>query len=248
MSFNSNDAIVTQLYCSLLVTVTPNYEFTDMILSDVFPDDISYNSVGSTKFATDVIVVDSGNDQRIQRWSQPLMEYDISYGVRTMEQLTALIHFFRAMRGRLYAFNYYDHVDGNSAKAVNYEARTAPDPTANDQALGTGDGHTYVFQLAKTYSSPTSGTTQVRPITRTIPGSVLVAVNGTPTSNFTVDNTTGLVTFSTPAAVALTHSVSKDAQSDGYGTTFTGEAGDFTPFAGYVANGHYMVVSGFPTD
>ena len=113
----------TQVCVQILSTRTPMYGFTNVILSDVFPDDISYNSVGSTRFATDVIVVDCGDDQRVGRWDQPLMEYDVAYGVRTMEQLTALITFFRAMRGRLYAFNYRDHVDYTSSVAVAYEAR-----------------------------------------------------------------------------------------------------------------------------
>ena len=75
---------VTQVSFYILATRSPNYRFISMVLPDVFPNDISYNSVGSTRFATDVIVVDSGDDQRVQRWSQPLMEYDVAYGVRTM--------------------------------------------------------------------------------------------------------------------------------------------------------------------
>jgi uncharacterized protein (TIGR02217 family) len=244
MSFNSNDRIVTQIYCSVLMTVSPSYEFTDMILSDVFPYDISYNSIGSTRFSTDVIVVDSGNDQRIQRWSQPLMEYDISYGVRTMEQLQALVSFFRAMRGRLYAFDYYDHLDASSSTAVIYEARTVPTPTAFDQVIGVGDGSTYVFQLQKTYASPQSGATQVRTITRTVSGSELVGINGNATTHFTVDSTTGLVTLTPPVTCSPSDAVSKTAQSSSY-CTITGEAGDFSGLSAYANNGHYVIVSGF---
>ena len=56
------------MYAQILATRTPLYEFIPLILSDVFPFDISYNSVGSTRFATDVVMVDSGDDQRIGRW------------------------------------------------------------------------------------------------------------------------------------------------------------------------------------
>ena len=131
---------MTTINYTILATRTPLYRFTNVILPDVFPYDISYNSVGSTRFATDVIVVDSGDDQRTQRWDQPLMEYDIAYGVRTMEQLHALISFFRAMRGRLYAFNYKDPVDHSSTLAMATEARSPPPPTPFDQQIGSGDG------------------------------------------------------------------------------------------------------------
>ena len=69
-----------------------------------------------------------------------------------------------------------------------------------DQIIGTGDGATTVFQLAKTYSSQTQN--QVRNITRPQPGTVIMAVNGTLNTNWTVDDTTGLVTFGTAPANA----------------------------------------------
>jgi uncharacterized protein (TIGR02217 family) len=71
-----------------------------------------------------------------------------------------------------------------------------------DQVIGIGDGTTTVFQLTKTYSSTTQS--QVRNITRPQPGTVIIAVNGTLNTNWTVDDTTGLVTFGTaPAANAV---------------------------------------------
>ena len=142
----------TRACVSILASRTPLYRFTDMILTDVFPYDISYNSVGSTRFATDVIVVDSGDDQRMSAGTQPLMEYDVAYGVRTMEQLPALIAFFRAMRGRLYAFNYRDHVDYTSLGRDDLRGAQRAADHAIDQAIGIGDGTTMTFQLTKTYS------------------------------------------------------------------------------------------------
>jgi uncharacterized protein (TIGR02217 family) len=220
---------IAQCYVQLLCTRSPNYEFIPMVLPDVFPHDISYNSVGSTRFATDVIVVDSGDDQRVGRWSQPLMEYDIAYGVRTMEQLMALIGFFRAMRGRLYAFCYQDNVDHSSSVPVAYEARTAPPITPTDQFIATGDGVTYQFQLIKTYA--TFSQSQVRTIYRPQPGTVVMAVNDAPVTNFTENDETGVVTFTIPYSKTFTDALSKD----GNGTSLiTGEAGDFNGFKPYV--------------
>ena len=55
----------TNVEATYLAIRAPNLKWIPMILDDVFPNDISYNSVGTIRFATDVIVVDSGDDQRI---------------------------------------------------------------------------------------------------------------------------------------------------------------------------------------
>ena len=236
---------MTTINYTILATRTPLYRFTNVILPDVFPYDISYNSVGSTRFATDVIVVDSGDDQRTQRWDQPLMEYDIAYGVRTMEQLHALISFFRAMRGRLYAFNYKDPVDHSSTLAMATEARSPPPPMPFDQQIGSGDGLSYQFQLSKTYRTPSGLANQVRSITRPDPASVRAAVNGAEISTWTVDADTGIVTLLSPVALTIGHAISKAALGNGGYTTITGQPGDFNALKPYAGRGRGVVLSGF---
>lgn len=191
---------VTQAFVQVLSHWTPNFEWIDMFNYVEFPHDISYNSIGATRFATDVSVVDSGDDQRVSRWSQPLMEYDVSYGVRTLEQLHAMVAFFRAMRGRREGFLYKDHADYTSSVATQVEARTAPAISALDQILGIGDGQTKKFQLIKRYQV-LPGLEQVRPINKPVVSSVLVAVDGVPVSNFSVDATNGVVTFVPPLSL-----------------------------------------------
>lgn len=181
----------------VLATRTRTFNWIEMLQYDIFPKDIGYNSIGATRFATDVAVVDSGADQRTSRWDQPLMEYDVAYGVRDIDQLQRLNIFFRAMRGRLYSFLYYDPLDHTSRATdqIDYTENFPADPT--DQLIATGDGSTKSFQLVKTYST-TSGLTQVRPITKPIEDTVVAAINGSPVSNFTVDLMSGIITFSTP--------------------------------------------------
>ena len=223
---------INQVYLNILCSRTPKYGFNSVILTDVFPFDISYQSVGSVRFATDVIIVDSGDDQRVGRWDQPLMEYDIAYGVRTMEQLIALIAFFRAMRGRLYAFNYRDNVDYTSSIPVAYEARRAPAITPLDQFIAVGDGSTYVFQLTKTYATATQS--QVRPIVRPEPGTTSVAINDITVANWTVDDTTGLVSFTSPYSQtfgALTKAASGGVFNE---ANINGVAGEFNGFIPYI--------------
>jgi len=226
---------MTQCFAQILCTRSPLYRTIAMVLADVFPNDISYNSVGSTRFATDVIVVDSGDDQRVQRWAQPLMEYDVAYGIRTMEQLLMLISFFRAMRGRFYSFCYQDNVDFTSSLPVKFEARSAPPIQCTDQVLGVGDGLTYVWQLVKNYNSSTQS--QQRTISRPQPGTTIMGVNAAKATNFTVDETTGLVTFTSPLVEAIGASVAFNGAGQ-----FSGPPGTFSAFLGKV--GSNVLVSG----
>jgi len=167
------------------------------------------------------------------------MEYDVAYGIRTMEQLSALIAFFRAMRGRFYSFCYQDNVDFSSAVAIAYEARAAPPLTPLDQQLGLGDGLTFTFQLQKVYS--TASQSQFRLITRPQPGSVRVAINAIETPFFTVDVTTGIVTFTTPLAVTFTTPITNNGgNSNG---TLSAAAGTFNAFKPFV--GRNFVSAGF---
>jgi uncharacterized protein (TIGR02217 family) len=232
----------TECVVNVLAIRSPNMDWIPMILPDVFPNDISYNSVGTIRFATDVIVVDSGDDQRVQRWDQPLMEFDIAYGVRTMEQLQELIAFFRAMRGRFYAFNYRDWMDYTSSFATRYEAREAPPITAYDQQQFVGDGATYRFQLIKNYIATTSGQTLSRPITRPEPGSVLIGMQGVNdwTANASVDPATGIVTL-LPTHQLTNLTVTKSSGSG----VLTGAPGTFAGWQNNAFVGRRVIVSGF---
>ena len=123
------------------------------------------------------------------------MEYDIAYGVRTMEHLHGLIAFFRAMRGRKHAFLYHDYVDYRSTIAVDEETRIAPPTGPFDQQLGIGNHVTKSFQLVKRYPTPGGLLDQIRPIYKPEQGTVQVAVGGIEVSNYTVDYARGVITF-----------------------------------------------------
>ena len=79
-------------------------------------------------------------------WANSRRRYDVGYGVKTLDDLHAVIAFFEARLGRLYGFRFKDFADFKSCAPG---ATVAP----TDQALGTGDGATTAFQLAKTYAS-----------------------------------------------------------------------------------------------
>ena len=78
--------------------------------------------------------------------------------------------------------------------------------TANDCQLGTGDGATVRFPLAKVYGDETSA--YHRPIKKPVSGTVVIALDGQPVepNGFTVDARTGDLELATPpeAGVAVT--------------------------------------------
>jgi uncharacterized protein (TIGR02217 family) len=74
-----------------------------------------------------------------------------------------------------------------------------------DQAIGTGDGTTTAFQLVKRYASGSQ--TWTRAIAKPVAGTVRIALGGVEQpSGWSVDTTTGIVTFSTApsSGVAIT--------------------------------------------
>ena len=157
----------------------------------LFPLDIALKSAGGPQRRTDVVALGSGAEERNARWAHSRRRYDAGYGVKTHEALSQVIAFFEERRGRLYGFRWRDRLDNSSA---------APDVavSATDQAIGTGDGTTAIFALTKTYGAVYSP--YQRPIAKPVAGSVRVAVAGSEVAEgtaFTVDTTTGLVTFLT---------------------------------------------------
>ncbi len=155
----------------------------------LFPLDIALKSAGGPKRRTDVVVLGSGVEQRNARWAHSRRQYDAGYGVKTFGALSQVIAFFEERRGRLYGFRWRDRLDHSSA---------APDGavTATDQVIGTGDGATASFALVKSYG--TLYAPYQRPIVKPVAGSVRVAVADSEMvedTDFTVDTTTGTVTF-----------------------------------------------------
>ena len=104
-----------------------------------------------------------------------------------MDDLSAGSALFAARMGRRYGFRLKDFADFKSCTAG---AAVSP----LDQGIGSGDGATKVFALSKNYvSGPASWT---RKIQKPVAGTLRVAVAGTEiSSGFSLDDTTGLVTF-----------------------------------------------------
>jgi uncharacterized protein (TIGR02217 family) len=164
-----------------------------------FPTAISRAAHGGPERRTDVVVLGSGAEERNARWADSRRAWNAGWGVKSLDDLYAVIAFFEERRGRLIGFRWRDPTDFKSCPP---EAA----PTALDQSIGTGDGATATFQLKKTYGSSFAPWT--REIKKPVAGTVLVAVGGvvqTPATDYAIDHTTGLVTFQPghiPAAAA----------------------------------------------
>ena len=147
-----------------------------------FPENISYSSSGGPGYRTEVVVLESGREQRVGKWTNGRHMYNIN-AIKTDADFDAVIDFFHAMRGRLIGFRFKDWGDW---KSNGIDPTSAVTPT--DQVIGTGDGSTAVFQLVKNYT--VGGQTYARPITKPVNGTLRVAVDSvekTETTHWTCD-------------------------------------------------------------
>jgi uncharacterized protein (TIGR02217 family) len=152
-----------------------------------FPTAIAFGASGGPERRTEIVTLGSGHEERNSRWADSRRRYNAGYGVRSLDDLHAVIAFFEERRGRLYGFRWKDRTDWKSC---------APEatPAATDQAIGTGDSETAIFQLVKTYGG--AHAPYVREIRKPVAGTVLVAIDGEPpATGWNCDSATGLVTF-----------------------------------------------------
>ncbi|MGE0410358.1 MAG: TIGR02217 family protein [Amphiplicatus sp.] len=158
----------------------------------LFPVDIAFNSEGGPTRRTEIVTLVSGHEERNSPWAASRRGYNAGYGVKSLADIEAVIAFFEARKGRLHGFRFRDPFDHKSCPLAN-------DPQANDQIVAIGDGAETQFQLYKTYQS--GGAAAARPIRKPVAGSVLAAVGGAG-APFTLDETTGIITFDDPPAAS----------------------------------------------
>lgn len=148
-----------------------------------FPPDISFGAIGGAMYSTDVTETFGGWEQRNINWSQARGQWNVTHGVKTQAQMTTLIAFFRARRGKAIGFRFKDWTD--------YQA--------SNQIIGTGTGSKTQFQLVKSYTS--GAVTVDRVIKKPVSNSVQIYKDGVlQASGVSVDSATGIVTFTSAPA------------------------------------------------
>ena len=154
-----------------------------------FPLTVGFGSSGGPERRTDVVLLASGHEERNSRWADSRRRYNAGTGVRSLDDLHALLAFFEERRGKLYGFRWRDRADWKSCEPGEM-------PDISDQGIGIGDGLNATFQLSKTYGG--SNAPYLRTIAKPVEGTVRVAVDGDEQAvgvDFTFDAATGMVTF-----------------------------------------------------
>jgi uncharacterized protein (TIGR02217 family) len=144
-----------------------------------FPPKVAYGASGGAEFNTSITTTFSGFEQRNVNWQKARGRWDVSTGIKTKIDMDILQAFFRARFGKAYGFRFKDWSD--------YQAV--------GQTLGTGNGTQTAFQLTKAYTS--GAYSYSRDIKKPVTGTVKIYLNAVlQVSGFSVDLTTGIVTFS----------------------------------------------------
>lgn len=162
-----------------------------------FPANLSFGSVGGPERRTEVVTLANGHEERNSPWAHSRRRYEAGAGLRTLDDIEALVAFFEARHGRMHGFRWKDWSDYKSC----LPSRA---PTHLDQTIGIGDGVTRTFGLSKSYRSGEQ--VYVRRIDKPVAGTVLVAVARDPKVEeleFTVDPTRGEITFAVPPDIGV---------------------------------------------
>lgn len=159
-----------------------------------FPAQVSFGAAGGPVRRVEIVTLANGFEERNSPWAHARRRYDAGLGLRSLDDLAAVIAFFEARGGQLHGFRWKDWADWKSCLPSQ-----AVGPA--DQAIGVGDGTRKAFPLVKSYAS--GAQSYLRPIRKPVAGTVRVAVGGVEVTGFTLDAVAGVVTLVTaPAAGA----------------------------------------------
>lgn len=166
-------------------------------LDERFPTDIDYGSGFETVFSTNVARTIGGNEYRHMPHPYLVSALDVDFTRMQRDVITRVIDLNMRAGGMFRAFrvkNYIDYTTNNYRDA----------PTAFDQPMvlvGVG-----VYQLMRWYGNSADTKCSRRRIRKPVSGTVKVGVAGAvhPSGQWSVDNTTGLVTMATNKTGSVT--------------------------------------------
>ncbi len=160
-------------------------ENMDAFYDERLPLALSENAIISPEFSTHIITSTSGHEYRNSNWADARMRYDVGPALRSEKDAALLINFFRARRGSAVGFRFKDPYDNSSSDG----GKISP----IDQQIGLGDGTILSFPLVKNYGDPSTDA-QVRPITRPLAQSILIAIDGEAVSAWSLSDR-GVIIF-----------------------------------------------------
>lgn len=144
----------------------------------------------AVSYMTDVIVGRNGQEVRNSLWQDPLMTFNAAFSIKSFTDIETLTKFFHAMRGREKAFIVKDFADSAVSDFTTFKE--------------TANGTRTTFQLFKPYAQTIGTTTSTyeRTLKFVKTDTVTIEIGGTPTTAFTVNASTGIVTFTSAPANA----------------------------------------------
>lgn len=165
----------------------------------VFPEDYSRGVVGGPEFRTTVVATGSGYEQRNADWATARGRWDLSRLLYDPSARDATIAFFRARQGRAHTFLWKDWADYFVGMAWNPTTKVLTHSGAHNFA--TGNASLTAFQIVRVYDS--GGFSERRKITRP-KSAIKVYLDGVEQgSGFTVNYSTGVITFDSPPGVGV---------------------------------------------
>ncbi|UOA26868.1 DUF2460 domain-containing protein [Pseudosulfitobacter sp. DSM 107133] len=154
-----------------------------------FPASLSFGSLGGPERRTEIVTLANGYEERNTPWAHSRRRYDAGLGMRSLDDIEALIAFFEARRGQMFGFRWKDWADFKSSRASGKVA-------FDDQVIAVGDGETLAYPLVKTYHSGAHSYDRI--ITKPVAGTVRVGVAQDELQegvDYEVDVTSGIVSF-----------------------------------------------------
>lgn len=143
----------------------------------LFPLALGREAEVTPGFSTAILTSAGGREARNAAWAEARTTYDVGPGIRSAEDIAALLGFFRARMGPARGFRLRDPFDSSGT----------------DEAIGIGDGTTRRFALVRHYGG------QSRRITRPVAGSVSVKVAGLSVTGFGLESGGWLLFDTAPA-------------------------------------------------
>lgn len=174
----------------------------------VLPLSLSFGTSTGPKTSTDVSFTDSGFRKANRRWSQHLRRFNLRYAVRSPQDIYTILKLYEAVDGPANTFltrdwNDWNTTDGRMEKGGDANTTATDQPLQNTVTEGiVADGTTSTFQMVKDYT--VGGATHRRTIKKPQSGTIKVAVDGIvfeeggSPDGFTVDYSTGIITFASP--------------------------------------------------
>jgi len=182
-------------------------DFLEERISEV----IRYGSSWAEDYQVDITTTSSGQEDRFLRHTFPRRTFDVSYMMTSQELYDELCAIYHRAHGKYSGFRArcFDEWSSNGPTST---------PTRTDQPLTLISGLAY--QLRKYYGRDKAAGASgypYRTIYKPVAGTVIVGVGGKKVTEFTVDTTAGVVTFS--ATTGTISAISKAAQAS---VTFSG--------------------------